>query len=224
VGVDMPRLGLMLVNGQPKSMAEYIQATSRVGRNEIPGLIVSMYNDGKPRDRAHYEAHLSWLLAPYREVEANSVTPWASRTRDKAIRAAVVAIARHRCGLLDKPHLDDNSERILRGFVREMLSRIERIDPSEVNRTRLEIQDFITEWRNRYMAVGNNFVYWNERRVGYSLLISWEMQARENVLGNTDMSAQAAPNSMRNVEPGMTCRARYTGLRQEPREGEDGET
>src|SRR5262249_16434567 len=76
VGVDIPRLGLMVVNGQPKSMAEYIQATSRVGRGLIPGLIVTVYNAGRARDRAHYESFRTWHQALYREVEAASVTPF----------------------------------------------------------------------------------------------------------------------------------------------------
>ena len=88
VGVDIPRLGLMLVNGQPKSISEYIQATSRVGRKaEGPGLVLTLFNDAKIRDKAHFETFKSWHSALYKSVEATSVTPFASRARDKALHA-----------------------------------------------------------------------------------------------------------------------------------------
>ena len=62
VGVDIPRLGLMVVNGQPKQVAEYIQATSRVGR-EHPGLVVTVYNNNRTRDRSYFETFSSWHAA-----------------------------------------------------------------------------------------------------------------------------------------------------------------
>jgi hypothetical protein len=96
VGLDILRLGLMLVQGQPKAAAEYIQATSRVGRDpERPGLVVTVLNLHKPRDRTHYEQFGQFHRTFYRAVEATSVTPWAARALDRALAAVIVAIARH---------------------------------------------------------------------------------------------------------------------------------
>jgi hypothetical protein len=96
VGLDITRLGLMLVQGQPKTAAEYIQATSRVGRDPArPGLVVTILNLHKPRDRTHYEQFCHFHRTFYRAVEATSVTPWAARALDRALAAVVVAIARH---------------------------------------------------------------------------------------------------------------------------------
>ncbi|HUO23053.1 MAG TPA: DISARM system helicase DrmA [Caulobacteraceae bacterium] len=96
VGLDIQRLGLMLVQGQPKTAAEYIQATSRVGRDhDRPGLVATILNVHKPRDRAHFEQFGHFHRTFYRAVEATSVTPWAARALDRALAAAVVAAARH---------------------------------------------------------------------------------------------------------------------------------
>jgi hypothetical protein len=96
VGLDIVRLGLMLVLGQPKTAAEYIQTTSRVGRDwNRPGLIVTVLNVHKPRDRMHFEQFGSFHRTFYRAVEATSVTPWASRALDRALAAIVVATIRH---------------------------------------------------------------------------------------------------------------------------------
>ena len=89
VGVDIPRLGLMLIVGQPKTIAEYIQATSRVGRGKVPGLVVGLYNNGRVRDRSHFESFASWHRTLYREVEATSVTPFAPRAQDKGTSRGV---------------------------------------------------------------------------------------------------------------------------------------
>lgn len=96
VGLDIPRLGLMVVQGQPKAAAEYIQATSRVGRQrDKPGLVVTLLNLHKPRDRTHHEQFRAFHMSFYRAVEATSVTPFASRALDRALAATLVAAARH---------------------------------------------------------------------------------------------------------------------------------
>lgn len=96
VGVDVSRFGLMMVTGQPKNTAEYIQASSRVGRDAArPGLVVTLYNWSRPRDLAHFEDFEHYHATFYRQVEALSVTPYTRRALDRGTTAALVAAVRH---------------------------------------------------------------------------------------------------------------------------------
>jgi len=95
VGVDVDRLGLMVVNGQPKTTSEYIQATSRVGRDvRWPGLVVTCFNPFKPRDRSHYERFTAYHESFYRFVEATSLTPFSGPALERGLAATLVAITR----------------------------------------------------------------------------------------------------------------------------------
>ncbi|MFI7534910.1 DISARM system helicase DrmA [Streptosporangium sp. NPDC049376] len=96
VGVDVSRFGLMVVTGQPKNTAEYIQASSRVGRDsERPGLVVTLYNWSRPRDLAHYEDFEHYHATFYRQVEALSVTPYTRRALDRGATGTFVAAVRN---------------------------------------------------------------------------------------------------------------------------------
>lgn len=93
VGVDVKRLGLMVVGGQPKATAEYIQATSRVGRSR-PGLVCTVLNWARPRDLSHYERFEHYHATFYQHVEALSVTPFAPRAIDRGLSALLVSLIR----------------------------------------------------------------------------------------------------------------------------------
>jgi len=104
VGLDIQRLGLMVVMGQPKTHAEYIQATSRVGRDpERPGLVVTLLNIHKPRDRSHYERLRHYHETFYRAVEVASVTPFSARALDRGFAGALVGLSRHSESALAPP-------------------------------------------------------------------------------------------------------------------------
>ncbi len=96
VGVDVPRLASMVVVGQPKATAEYIQATSRVGRDpKGPGLVITLYNWARPRDLSHYETFSHYHATFYRHVEPLSVTPFSERALDKGLTGVLVSAVRH---------------------------------------------------------------------------------------------------------------------------------
>ncbi|PAX51754.1 DISARM system helicase DrmA [Brunnivagina elsteri] len=93
VGVDVKRLGVMVVTGQPKNTAEYIQATSRVGRT-FPGIVFTVYNWARPRDLSHYERFEHYHATFYQHVEALSLTPFAPRAIDRGLAALFISLVR----------------------------------------------------------------------------------------------------------------------------------
>lgn len=156
VGVDVPRLGLMLVNGQPKGTSEYIQATSRVGRNG-PGLVVSVFRSARPRDRSHFETFSSYHGALYRHVEPTSVTPYSPPSQRRSLHAALVILARFGADYRkngDAGRAFPKGADTLRGYVDRLLAIVAQIDPSEVASARATLESFIESWEERAIETG----------------------------------------------------------------------
>ena len=144
VGVDVSRLGLMVVTGQPKSTSEYIQATSRVGR-QLPGLVVTVYSQSKSRDRSHYEQFIGYHQAFYRFVEATSITPFSPPARDRGLRGVLIALARLAVGLESPDELGASREAV-QNELNQILDRIAEIDPDEEEEAALEFSRALDEW------------------------------------------------------------------------------
>ena len=148
VGVDVDRLGLMAVMGQPQATAEYIQSTSRIGRQH-PGLAVVMYNAARSRDRSHYENFHGYHETLYREVEATSATPFALRARDRGLHGVLVSMARL---LLDDAAADDAAGSVasfsdrLEQVAAVIVERARRIDPDEADATEQQLSELIECW------------------------------------------------------------------------------
>jgi helicase-like protein len=148
VGVDVDRLGLMVVMGQPQATAEYIQATSRVGRKH-PGLVVTLLNSARSRDRSHYEAFAGFHTALYKTVEASSVTPFSPRARDRGLHAVLIALARLKIpALYDNDHagaVGDHLEEV-EALSTAILQRVEEVDADKTDGTRGQLQAIVETW------------------------------------------------------------------------------
>jgi hypothetical protein len=126
VGVDVQRLGLMLVCSQPKATAEYIQATSRVGRLH-PGLVLTVFNWTRPRDLSHYESFEHYHATFHKHVEALSVTPFAPRALDRAVFAVLASLVRLGAGNFNPNDAAANvkaSERLVAEAVEAIVERV----------------------------------------------------------------------------------------------------
>jgi hypothetical protein len=198
VGVDIQRLGLMVVHGQPKTTSEYIQASSRVGRSDTPGLVVAHYSSTKPRDRSHYEQFGPYHEALYRWVEPTSVTPFSLSARKRALHAALVILIRHGAGLSansDAARFDASSDAVRR-CVELLASRAERADPDEDVATREHLKRLVDRWTEEAkLASGDGqTLHYNSKKPHPSLLTNFD----------SSWGAWPTLHSMRNVDKECT--------------------
>lgn len=189
VGIDIDRFGLMMVVSQPKSTAEYIQATSRAGRR-FPGLIVTLYDGARPRDRSHYERFIAYHQAYYRYVEPTSVTPFSEPARDRALHAVLVTAVRHLLKLSGDNQAGLFTGRLegLDGIVAQILERVSAIMPDEVKGTEEDLDRVIRQW---------------ETIASSSELLTYSNTNREHLLypaGVSDGKHFATMQSMRSVD------------------------
>lgn len=213
VGLDIQRLGLMVVLGQPKSHAEYIQATSRVGRDDQrPGLVVTLLNIHKPRDRSHYERFRHYHETFYRSVEVASVTPFSARALDRGLAGALVGFARHAERVMTPPRgaeeIADVRQELERRTLKAFLERARQQpieDEAELDELLRSVQnrvvDLLDSWRkiyDDYHAVGVVLQYQKYEMDGPRPLLR-EMLDRD--FDSEHHRKFRANRSLRDVEP-----------------------
>ncbi|MFF4610001.1 helicase-related protein [Streptomyces albidoflavus] len=195
VGVDVKRLALMLMQGQPKTTAEYIQATSRVGRHAVPGLVVTFFNATRPRDRSHYETFDVYHRSLYRYVEPTSVTPWSTPSRRRALHAALVILVRHGLGLYAENRAGDVLDRLAEAdaIVEGLATRAAAGDPRIALAVRVELDELLSDWQQRAL---------DARKEGKELYYRSQGKGQINLLKNFERPGGLweTPHSMRNVD------------------------
>ena len=200
VGVDVARLGLMVVTGQPKNSAEYIQASSRVGRdNNRPGLVAVIYNWARPRDLAHFETFAHFHETAYAKVEALSVTPFADRAMDRGLAAVLVALVRH-CRPEFEPEIgaqkvpDHKSDKDVQALIEVVATRAAFVtgDPAVAQRARQQAASLLDLWAHRRKSLENvGLTYRKRSDTAVPLLVSSPTKVDEFSVGW----------SLREVEP-----------------------
>ncbi len=151
VGVDIPRLALMIVNGQPKLTSEYIQATSRVGRGKIGGLVITSYSLTKSRDRSHYETFKNYHESFYSFVEPTSVTPGSIPALNRALHACVISVIRHKTKYSDikKVSFFDKNDTEILPLITKLKDRLGKCysgNKEIKNRIEMKIEEIINCW------------------------------------------------------------------------------
>lgn len=219
VGIDIPRLALMLMVGQPKTTAEYIQATSRVGRGDTKGVVVTLFRSSRARDRSHFETFRGYHEALYRSVEPTSVTPWSLASRDRSLAGALVALLRQSftvlapkdaAGRLDLK--DDSIREAVDRLVDRFLGYVRRADGLEATETRSAVWSLLRDWDRRAAQAreADEPLYYQRTNKDQAALLKRFGQPGEGWL---------VADSMRSVEPNVAVEV------QEPQEevhrGED---
>ena len=196
VGLDITRLGLMLVQNQPKSAAEYIQATSRVGRDsDRPGMVLVILNMHRARDRAHYEDFETYHKAFYRAVEATSVTPGSMRAKDRALGAVFAGLVRHL-----NPDVS----------TKDGATKFDATDPSVIEAgeflisrfcTQTDIDRLIASWEQLLAGQDGEILYWDTNRADDQGLMHNPLTDIGALSDNFELFR--AGWSMRDVQPGI---------------------
>jgi hypothetical protein len=202
-GVDIQRLGLMFIHGQPKTTAEYIQASSRVGRDlpDGPGLIVTLYSPTKPRDKSQYEQFQSYHSRIYSMVEPTSITPFSFNARKRGLHSVLIGLIRHfSISLRVNPIIERDEFDLLSSiFINLIEKRCKTLDEFELEYTQQMLIEIIKHWQigfQNYGDAGNYYILQN--RDVFPLMYATGSEVRDDIV--RDKRSLPTPTSMRGVD------------------------
>ncbi|WP_338658971.1 DISARM system helicase DrmA [Yersinia intermedia] len=202
VGVDINRLGLMAVNGQPKGTAEYIQATSRVGRS-FPGLVCTVLTWARPRDLSHYETFEHYHATFYKHVEAQSVTPFSPRAMDRGLTGTLLSLVRLENDAFSPNEgagqLSTSNQLEISNAIKVLATRAGNVaeDNSRKKLAENELKERADEWTKK-ASMGGRILGYEKRGL--------EKDKTVNLIESPGLKPWdnwTVPMSMREVEPGV---------------------
>lgn len=185
VGIDISRLNLMLINGMPKNIAEYIQASSRVGR-KFEGLVIAFLNPNQARDKSFFEHYIPFHQAFYKSIEPLSVTPFTENTIDKMLTTLMVTYVRHKISGL-------NQNNHAQYFQKENIEELKTFLKNRFQDNKAEYDFF----ENRIDFLAND---WEERIQNIGLRKYDELLKRPTQVGTTEIDDWIVMQSMREVD------------------------
>lgn len=198
VGVDVERLNCMVIIGQPKLTSEYIQASSRVGRRD-PGIVFTLYNSSKTRDRSHYEQFYKYHQSFYKFVEPTSVTPFSEPARERALHAVFISMARHLLGLQEEEmatdfDIDTTNVDKIKSIIIDRAKSISNTDEYDVeDEIMQELNKIITWWDEKAKALnGTEMLQYYKEDSEHKLMIPYDKEIESN--------EKQTLQSMRNVD------------------------
>jgi hypothetical protein len=206
VGMDVDRLGLMVVNGQPKNSAEYIQAVGRIGRKPTaPGLVITLYNAFRPRDLSHYENFIGYHSMLQRFVEHVSLTPFSERALDRALHAVFIAMIRLKVGNFSgrkDAHSfmkEDSEVQDIISALHTRFAEVEQSDPSHDNyQSFVKELDKIIDWWEKLKANSRRPLAYHKENIQTAAEIEDNILMKN--IGEINKNAKITPGSMRDVE------------------------
>jgi len=200
VGLDIDRLGLMCVFGQPKQSSEYIQTTSRIGRAH-PGLVVTIYSPYRPRDLSHYENFKGYHSQIYRFVEGTTATPFSARARDRVLHALFIALARLTIPELAENEGADNISDVnpveIDAIISKISKRVAKVSPKLQSDVVRELQQFIDDWKMLQKVSAEKLYYFVIETTKYNRLMNYYGEI-------CTTNEKPTLNSMREVETAST--------------------